>query len=292
MKERKEKGLVAAARKPKRGFIQNFRHNGKGVFGLIAFALIILAVFLIPLFVKIDAESVYFVTDKAPSRDHILGLDMTFQDCFSRLIIGGQVSLLIGMGVSVVTLLVGIPLGLIAGFYQGRVGGFINRAAELFMSFPTMVLLLLLVGIFQRMNAITLVITMGILGWPGTSKMLYSTVISTMKSEYIEAARAMGKSDFQIMFFDVLPNSITPILVSLPFRISGSIMMETTLSFLGLGMATSWGRQIYLATTMNVMVNQLWMWVPATLCLVAIIIAVNCLGEGIRDSYDPKLAKR
>jgi peptide/nickel transport system permease protein len=279
----------ATARK---GFLYSFSHNPKGMFGLCLFGLILLAVFLTPLIMKLDISTVYFITDKSPSSEHILGLDMSFQDCFSKLVIGGRVSLLVGIGTSLITMVVGIPLGLIAGFYQGKVGAAINRAADLFLSFPMMVVLLLMVAMLQRVTAFSVAVAIGILSWPGTAKILYSTVITVMNSEYIEAVRAMGKSDAAIMFTDVLPNSITPILVSLPFRVSMSIMMETSLAFLGVGIAASWGKQIYLATTMNIMVNQMWMWLPAAICLVLVIVAINCLGEGIRDSYDPKTATR
>jgi peptide/nickel transport system permease protein len=155
-----------------------------------------------------------------------------------------------------------------------------------------MVLLLLMVAIFEQVNSIIVILVMGIVSWPGTEKLLYSTVLSVTKNDYIEAARALGKSNFQIMFKDVLPNSITPVLVSLPFRVSTSIMMETSLAFLGLGVKNSWGRQIYSAMSMQIMMRQMWMWLPAAICLVAVIISINCLGEGIRDSYDPKMARR
>ncbi|MDR3364347.1 MAG: ABC transporter permease [Clostridiales Family XIII bacterium] len=275
----------------KRGFLYHFARNPKGMVGLILLAAIVLAVVLIPLFMDLDPEKVYFVKDKAPSADHIMGLDTSFQDCFSKLVIGGRVSLLIGGGTSLITLIIGVPLGLIAGFYRKRVGAAINRTAEIFLSFPVMVLLLLMVAVFSHVTPLIIIVVMGCVSWPGTAKMLYSMAISVMNNEYILAVRAMGKSNARIMFTDVLPNSITPVLVSLPFRVSISIMLETTLAFLGLGVATSWGRQIYLATTMNVMVNQMWMWLPPTICLVAVIVSVNMLGEGIRDSYDPKSAR-
>jgi peptide/nickel transport system permease protein len=282
----------APGRGKKKGFLYHFLRNPKGMVGLILFAAVVLLVLLIPLFRTLDGSTVYFVSDKSPSAAHPLGLDTSFQDCFSKLVIGGRTSLLIGIGTSVLTLIIGIPLGLLAGYYQGRLGSVINRATELFLSFPMMVILLLLVAVFERVNAVIVILAMGVLSWPGTEKMLYSTVLSVMNDEYIEAARAMGKRDLGIMFGDVLPNSITPILVSLPFRVSMSIMMETALAFLGLGVSASWGRQIYLATTMNIMVNQKWMWMPAAICLVVVIVAINCLGEGIRDAYDPKLAQR
>jgi peptide/nickel transport system permease protein len=155
-----------------------------------------------------------------------------------------------------------------------------------------MVLLLLLVAVFERVTPFTVVVAIGVLSWPGTMKILYSTVITVMNCEYIEAVRAMGKSNLRIMFTDVLPNSITPILVSLPFRISMSIMMETALAFLGIGIPASWGRQIYLATTMNIMVNQMWMWLPAAIALIVVIVAVNFLGEGISTAHNPKTAGR
>ncbi|MDR2502668.1 MAG: ABC transporter permease [Oscillospiraceae bacterium] len=288
----KKKSRGARLENAKKGFLYSFVRSPKGMFGFCLFSLIVLAIFLAPLFFKLDAEQVYFITNKAPSKEHILGLDTAFQDCFSKLIVGGRVSLLVGLGTSLLTMLIGIPLGLAAGFYQGKVGAAVNRAADLFLSFPMIVLLLLLVAVFQRVSAGLVVVALGILSWPGTAKILYSTVITVMNSEYVEAARAMGKSNARIMFTDVFLNSITPILVSLPFRISMSVMMETSLAFLGVGIATSWGRQIYLATQMNVMVNQMWMWLPAAVCLVAVIVSVNCLGEGIRDSYDPKIARR
>jgi peptide/nickel transport system permease protein len=276
----------------KKGFWYSFTRNPKGMIGLTLFGAITLTVFIVPLVLKLDPSAVYFVTNKAPSADHLLGLDTSYQDCFSKLILGGRMSLIIGAGTSLLTLIIGVPLGLIAGFYQGRSGAVINRVAELFLSFPMMVLLLLLVAVFERVNAGIIIVAMGILSWPGTEKILYSTALSVMNNEYVEAARAMGKTDIAIMLTDVLPNSITPILVSLPFRVSMSIMMETSLAFLGLGITTSWGRQIYLATTMNIMMNQMWMWLPAAIALVLVIVAINCLGEGIRDSYDPKTARR
>lgn len=276
----------------KKGFWHSFLRNPKGMFGLCMFGIIFVAVFTIPIFMKLDVSTVYHVADKSPSSEHFLGLDTSFQDCWSKLIVGGQTSLLIGLGTSIFTLIIGIPLGLIAGFYQGKVGAIINRIAELFLSFPTMVLLLLMVAVFEQVSPIIVIVVMGIVSWPGTEKLLYSTVISVMNDDYIEAARAMGKSNFKIMFQDVLPNSITPILVSLPFRVSSSIMMETSLAFLGLGVKNSWGRQIYLAMNINIMMRQMWMWLPAAILLVLVIVSINCLGEGIRDSYDPKMARR
>jgi len=276
----------------RKGFGYHFLRNPKGMFGLIVFTIIVLIVFVTPLFKHLDSQTVYFIKSKEPSADHWLGLDTSFQDCFSKLILGGRVSILIGLGTTLMTLIIGIPLGLIAGFYQRRLGSAINRLAELFLSFPMMVVLLLLVAVFEHVSAIVVIMAMGVLSWPGTSKILYSTVLSVMNNEYVESARAKGKSNLKIMISDVLPNSITPILVSLPFRMSMSIMMETSLAFLGLGVSTSWGRQIYLATTMNIMVKQQWMWLPAAVLLVVIIIAINFLGEGIRDSYDPKTARR
>ncbi len=276
----------------KKGFWHSFLRNPKGMFGLCMFGFVFIAVFAIPIFMQLDANTVYRIADKAPSAEHILGLDTSFQDCWSKLIVGGRTSLIIGIGTSIFTLIIGIPLGLIAGFYQGKVGATINRIAELFLSFPTMVLLLLMVAVFEQVSPIIVIVVMGIVSWPGTEKLLYSTVISVMNDDYIEAARAMGKSNFKIMFQDVLPNSITPILVSLPFRVSSSIMMETSLAFLGLGVKNSWGRQIYLAMNMNIMMRQMWMWLPAAILLVLVIVSINCLGEGIRDSYDPKMARR
>ena len=153
------------------------------------------------------------------------------------------------------------------------------------------VLMLLLAVIFGS-NVWVVAAVIGFLGWPSVTKLIEGSALSVSKKEYIEAARTLGKSNTSILFRDILPNVITPVLVTVPFRVSGAIIAEASLSFLGLGMENSWGKSINYAMSPNVMMTEPWIWVPATVMLFVTVVAINLLGEGIRDVADPKLGKR
>lgn len=222
---------------------------------------------------------------------HILGLTDAYQDVYSRLLYGGRVSLTIGIGSTVIGLLIGVFVGLIAGYYGGKIDTILMRTAEIFISFPSMVLLLVMVSICGA-NIGIVCFLLGFLGWPSAAKLIESNVRSVVQKEYIEAAHAIGKSSLKIIFQDVMPNVLGPVLVTIPFRVSAGNLSEASLSFLGVGIENSWGKTINYALSSFVMQKETWIWVPACVLLVTTIIAINLLGEGIRDAFDPKLLRR
>lgn len=277
----------------KKGFLYRLLHDPKAMVGLVFVAVEILAVAFLPLIQGLDPNTVYVdVAGKSPSvSGHLLGLTDAYQDVYARLLYGGRVSLIIGIGSMLIGMLIGIPLGLIAGYYGGKIDAVIMRLAEIFISFPSLVLMLVMVAIFGADIGIVCFL-IGFLGWPSAAKLIESNVRSVVNKEYVESARALGKNDFKIMFQDILPNVLGPVLVTIPFRVSAGILSEASLSFLGVGIENSWGKTINYALSSYVMKQELWIWVPASVLLVTTIIAINLLGEGLRDAFDPKLVTK
>lgn len=253
----------------------------------------IICVVILPVAQNLDPDTVYSdAAGKSPELSgHILGLTDAYQDVYSRLLYGGRVSLTIGIGSTVIGLVIGVFVGLIAGYYGGKIDTILMRTAEIFISFPSMVLLLVMVSICGA-NIGIVCFLLGFLGWPSAAKLIESNVRSVVQKEYIEAAHAIGKSSLKIIFQDVMPNVLGPVLVTIPFRVSAGILSEASLSFLGVGIENSWGKTINYALSSFVMQKETWIWVPACVLLVTTIIAINLLGEGIRDAFDPKLLRR
>lgn len=272
--------------------MKKFVHNKKAMLGLWIVLLLILAVLFLPIFMKLDP----YTTDRAagfnraPSANHILGTDDVGRDLFARLLYGGRISLLVGIISTFISVLIGIPLGLAAGYYRGAAESVIMRVADAFMSFPSMVLILVLVAVLGP-SIVTVTAVIGVLGWTAVAKLIYGSVLSIRESEYILAARAAGMKNSSILFSEVLPNAIAPVWANLSFRVAGAILTESSLSFLGMGVQTpqaSWGNIIYAAQNLLVLTARPWVWLPPGICIIAVVIGFNFMGEGVRDALDPK----
>ena len=272
--------------------MKKFLHNKKAMFGLFIVVLLALAVLLIPLFLDLDP----YTTDRAggfnkgPSETQILGTDDVGRDLFARVLYGGRVSLFVGITSTIISVLVGIPLGLIAGYFRGAAESIIMRTADAFMSFPSMVLILVLVAVFGP-SILTVTVVIGILGWTAIAKLIYGNVLSIREREYIQAAKTSGTSTWTILFSEVLPNAIPPVWANISFRVAGAILTESSLSFLGMGVQTpqaSWGNIIYAAQNLMVLTARPWVWIPPGVCIILVVIGFNFIGEGVRDALDPK----
>ena len=183
-----------------------------------------------------------------------------------------------------------IPLGLIAGYFRGAAESIIMRTADAFMSFPSMVLILVLVAVFGP-SILTVTVVIGILGWTAIAKLIYGNVLSIREREYIQAAKTSGTSTWTILFSEVLPNAIPPVWANISFRVAGAILTESSLSFLGMGVQTpqaSWGNIIYAAQNLMVLTARPWVWIPPGVCIILVVIGFNFIGEGVRDALDPK----
>lgn len=260
--------------------------------GLVVILLEILLVMILPVVLNLNPyDSDYTAFFAAPNAAHILGTDAIGRDVFARLIYGGRTSLLVGFFSTIISCATGVPLGLIAGYFRGKAEIAIMRVADVFMSFPSIVLILVLVAVIgPSIWSVTLVI--GVLGWTQFARLIYANVLSVSEKEYVESARAIGTSNFKIITQYILPNSFAPILIAITFQMASAILMESSLSFLGMGVqppGASWGNMLYDAQSITVLSKRLWIWMPPGIALLITVLSINFLGDGIRDALDPKI---
>lgn len=272
---------------------KKFLSHRLAIAGAVILAAEIAAVVILPALLHLDPYSMDYANfGAAPSAQHILGCDDVGRDLFARLLYGGRVSLQVGICSALVSLALGVPLGLMAGYFRGWVETVIMRCADVFMSFPTMILILVLASVLgQSVTTVTMVI--GFLGWTEFARLIYASVLSVREKDYVESARAIGAKNGEILLRYVLPNSFAPVIISFTFRTAQAIITESSLSFLGLGVqppAASWGNILYYAQSISVLANQLYMWVPAGAALVLTVLSINFVGDGIRDALDTRMS--
>ena len=273
--------MEAAERKREsavKGFIKRYSNNKLAVAGFFVLLVITLIVIIVPPFLPFsEAEIDPLAFNAPPGGKHILGGDDVGRDVLSRLLYGGRVSLFVGILSTAVSVLIGIPLGMIAAFYRGAFEIIVMRLSDIFMSFPATILILFLVSMFGP-SIITVTVVIGVLGWPKFARQIYGSVLSVREKDYIEGGIAIGAKDSKIITHYILPNAVAPIFISITFRIASAIILESSLSFLGMGVqppAASWGNMLYNAQSITVLTSRPWMWVPPGLALVITILAVS-----------------
>lgn len=275
-----------------RNTVQRFRKHKVAMFSLAFLTVEILLIIFLPLVMDLDPYTTNpGCFSMAPDDRFWLGTDDVGRDVFSRLIYGGRVSISVGFISALLSAVIGVPLGLLAGYYGGAVRMIIMRLVDIFMSFPAMIIQLVLVTVLGA-SATSVMLVIGLLGWTGFARLTYSRVISVKEQEYVEAAKASGATNLRQMFQYILPNSLAPLLVQFSFSVASAILQESGLSFLGLGVpvpTASWGNMIYSAQSLSTLVYRPWMWVPAGLVLVATVLSINFIGDGLRDALDPKM---
>jgi peptide/nickel transport system permease protein len=270
-------------------FLGNRRARGGSLF---IFAEILL-VLLVPVILELDplTSDIAAGFNSAPTLKHPMGTDGAGRDLFARNLYGGRTSLLVGISSTFISVCIGIPLGLFAGYYRGPVEFLVMRTADVFMSFPSIILILVLVSVTGP-SIVTIIVSMGVMGWTTIAKLVYGNTLSVKNKEYIEAARAAGKSSIALMMTELLPNVISPVWVTLSFRVGGAILTESGLSFLGVGIQApqaSWGNIINAAQSLPNLMLRPWMWIPPGILIILTVVSFNFIGEGVRDALDPKM---
>lgn len=278
-----------------RNFIKRYSRNRLAVFGFFTFILIALVVLILPSFLpftesQIDATAF----NQAPGSNHLLGTDDVGRDVLARLLYGGRVSLFVGIMSTAISVIIGIPLGLLAAFYRGALETMVMRASDIFMTIPSTILILFLVSMFGP-SIVTVTVVIGVLGWTKFARQIYGTVLSVREKDYVEGGIAIGEKDSRVITKYILPNAIAPIFISITFRIASAIILESSLSFLGMGVqppAASWGNMLYNAQSITILKSRAWMWLPPGLMLMTTILSINFIGNGLRDALDPKTSIR
>ena len=165
------------------------------------------------------------------------------------------------------------------------------RIVDIFMSFPALVIQMVLVTVLGASEK-SLMLVLGVLGWTGYTRLVYSKVLSVKEEVYVEAARSTGATNARLMFQYILPNSMAPVFVTFSFAVAGNILAESGLSFLGLGVqlpTPTWGNMIRDAQTLSTLTHRPWMWIPAGVVLVVTVVCINFVGDGLRAALDPKI---
>lgn len=276
-----------------RDVIKRFFRHKLAVLGLTVLVIEILCVLFLPGLMNLDPYGIDVMAfGAAPSGTHLLGTDDVGRDLFARLVYGGRVSLTVGICSAVIGLIVGVPLGLLAGYFRGKTETIIMRLADIFMSFPSMILILVLASVLGQ-SVVTITVVIGILGWPEFARLIYASTLSVREKDYVESAKAVGTKNGKILLKYVLPNAFAPVIIAFTFRTAQAIITESSLSFLGLGVqppTASWGNILYYAQSIAVLANKPWMWLPAGIILIVTVLSINFLGDGIRDALDTKMS--
>jgi peptide/nickel transport system permease protein len=302
-------------RSPGELFRRRFRQDKFALAGIVLLVLMVLIAAGAPLIARIfghDPNDVMlretldeFGLPIGPSREFFFGADFAGRDLFARVVYGARTSLIVAFLATGISLVIGVTVGLAAGYYRGKVDTFLSRVIDIIMTLPILLLALGLVAACGGSKAGCLggaikpglplvAYVIGLFNWPYIARIVRGQVLSLREKEFVEAARAQGAGDARIMAREILPNTIAPIIVYTTLIIPNNILFEAALSFLGLGVPPnipSWGKMLSEVTGAFTLTEQWWMWVFPGLFLFITTLAFNLVGDGLRDALDPRTAR-
>jgi peptide/nickel transport system permease protein len=265
--------------------------NKLAMLGFIVSIGMILASVLAPLITRYSPTTIDFANmTKQPSLQHLMGTDKMGRDVFAQVLYGGRVSIYVSVVGAILGSVVGMIFGCVAGYFGGKIDSFFIRLSEIFLTFPNMILVLILVALVgQGVN--NLIFIFFITGWMTPFRMIRNEFLVLREETYVEVSKAFGISELSIMFKQILPNTLSPIMVATTINIAGYILQEAGLSFLGLGVPITiptWGNIMNAAKSIEVIRNYWWLWLFPGLVISLFVLAVNFAGDGLRDVLDPK----
>ncbi len=274
-----------------RGFIQTFFRNKLGIIGLFGVLLILLMGICAPIIAEAPKG---YGSDMltAPSGEHIMGTDNLGLDIFAEIVWGARTSVYVSVVAVLCAAIIGIPLGLISGYYQRRLGAVIDTVIEVFMTLP-MVPLMIVIAAIAGSSVTNVAVVIGILSWPSLARVTRSAAMRTGEMPYIEVARCLGVPQHKIMFKHILLNIIGPVLVNLTLVMATAVLSESGLSFLGLGDPNtwSWGLVLKKAWDTGALImpnNPIWWWLWPSVAITIYVVCFNLLGNAINDTLNPK----
>ncbi len=229
--------------------------------------------------------------NKAPSDKFILGTDSAGRDMVGQLFLGARNSFLIAFGVTVFCGIIGILVGLVAGFFAGRIDNIIMRILDFFAMLPNLMIIIVIISLIPKYNVVTFILVMTAFNWNGIARLVRAKTLQQSSLDYVQASKTLGTSNIVIMFREVLPNIASIIIVNLTLNLAGNMGLETGLTFLGFGLpfsTPSLGTLISYASIPENMQNRPWQWIPAALLIVVMMLCINFVGQAIKRAADAK----
>lgn len=275
---------------PRKIFFNRLKKHKLAVISAFLLILIYFAALLTPLIAPYKIDQMDFTAiGQPPSLKHPMGTDNLGRDVMTRAMYGGRISLAVGLSVAILSALIGTFIGAISGYYGGWMDNILMRFTDLVLTIPALPLLMVVGAFLGGGKVIYIILILGLLLWMYVARVIRASFLSLKEKEFVEAARAIGANDFRIILRHILPNATGPIIVNVTLTVGLAIIMESILSFLGFGIqppTPSWGNM--LTDARSTMTTQPWLtWFPG-LMIVVTLLAVNFLGDGLRDALDPK----
>jgi peptide/nickel transport system permease protein len=271
---------------------RRFRRHRMAMLGLTYLVVICLVAIAAPLTTGgRDPAQIYPVNSwGTPSWEFLLGGDQLGRDIWARLVYGSRVSLAVGIVSMSIAVVIALVLGTLSGYFGGTVDMIIMRFTDVMMVFPGLILIMIVVSVFEP-SIWNVMLVIGLLGWTGMARLVRGQILSVREWDFVMAARCLGVSDRLIMIRHVLPNVLAPLMVAATFGIAAAILTEAGLSFLGLGVkppTPSWGVMLNAAHSLTVLERYWWVWIPPGVAVLLTVMAINFMGDGLRDALDPR----
>ncbi len=286
--------LSAPARPRQRQAAKRFMRNRLAVAGLLVIAILYAAAIAAPLIQRYDERALEpGMRSKPPSAAHWMGTDRNTRDVWARLVVGGRVSLATGFAAVAIVMTIGTTLGALAGYFGGIVDQIVMRTTDILLAIPLILLLITAAALFQP-SLLTTITVIGFTAWPGTARLVRGQFLSLKNQEYVVAARAIGAPAPRIVVRHLFPNTLAVIIVQATIWLSFAILLEASLSYLGLGVqipTPSWGNMLQDGQR-ELQSGAWWLTFFPGLAIFVTVLAFNLVGDGLRDALDPRHGKR
>lgn len=269
--------------------LRRFRAHHLAKISLLILVVVGLAALFAPVVAPYDPDAIVGTFSGAPCKEFILGTDQIGRDVFSRLLYATRISLLVGILATAISTVIGVVLGLIAGYFGGVADMILMRFTDMVMSFPYILLVLVAAAIFKP-GLWSIILILGFVDWPGVARLVRGNVLSLRETNFVKGNVVAGMPLRHILFSEILPNTVAPILVYATSVMAISMLDEAALSFLGMGVQppmASLGNMLNGAQSITVLTSQPWLWLPPGIMIVVLVISINFVGDALRDAFDP-----
>ncbi|AYF04801.1 MULTISPECIES: ABC transporter permease [Bacillus] len=275
---------------------RELRKDKLAMFSLIFLAILLVAVYATSFIMKqedivrVDLFAIY----APPSAEHWLGTDYGGRDIFGQLIIGTRNSFTIGLAITILSCFIGLSIGLIAGYFGGAIDNIIMRIIDFVMVLPFLMLVIVFITLVPTFNIFTFILIMSVFLWTGKARLIRSKVLTEKELDYVSASKTLGTPNWKIILFQVLPNLSSIIIVSVTLNLAGNIGIESGLTFLGFGLpesTPSLGTLVSYARNPDVLQEKWWIWLPASVMILTLMLCINFIGQALRRSADARQRK-